>query len=629
MARRRTEKRRPQPGPLRDSSVDRRLWVFFPLLLVATLLAYQPAWHGGRLWDDDGHLTKVELQSADGLRRIWFDVGATQQYYPVVHSAFWMMHAAWGDDTLGYHIANIVLHAASAFLILCILARLRVPAPAFAAFLFALHPVQVESVAWMTELKNCLSGVLYLAAALVYLRFDEARDRRRYTIALVLFVLAVLAKSVTATLPAALLIVFWWQRGRIRWREDVAPLLPFFVVAIVGGSLTTWMERTQIGAQGTDFRFSFLERCLIAGRVVWFYLAKLVWPANLMFNYPRWTIDAAVWWQYLFPLMLAATLAALWMIRRRTRAPLAALLFFCVTVAPAMGFVDVYPFRFSFVADHFQYLACIGVFALAAAGAGLAAGRLRLAPAVAAVAMALIVAPLSALTFAYSRQYVDADTLYRETLARNPDSWLAHFNLAVDMSSAGRTDEAIREYRDTIRIKPDYVETYNNLGALLEGRGQFADAANQYRKALSLNQHLAFTHNNLGKVLVKLGRPDEAIAQLKQAIVIDASFAAAHANLGSAFAQTGRLPDAIAEYTATVRLDPTSWVYRANLGMLLTRAGKREEAIQQLQEAARLNPSEPALRAALTDAEQGAGQGPKGRGQDGSDRRAQPSIDRH
>ena len=234
--------------------------MLFAALLATTLLAYQPAWHGGVLWDDDAHITAPALQSTEGLRRIWFDIGATQQYYPLAHSAFWVIHRLSGDNTLGYHLTNIFLHASSALLIALILRRLKVPGAELAAALFALHPVHVESVAWITELKNTLSGVLYLSAALVYLTFDERRRWSRYALALGLFALALLSKTVTASLPAALLIVIWWQRGRIDWRRDVTPLAPFFVLGLASGLTTAWVERTFIGAHGAEFQFTFVER---------------------------------------------------------------------------------------------------------------------------------------------------------------------------------------------------------------------------------------------------------------------------------------------------------------------------------------------------------------------------------
>jgi len=305
------------------------------VIFAVTLLAYLPAMRGGFLWDDDFHVTQPDLQSVEGLKRIWCEMGATQQYYPLLHSAFWVEHRLWGDSVVGYHLTNILLHAAAACLVVAVVRRLihgesspSTPLRAFdpekvaagherrryagvewlAGLIFALHPVCVESVAWISEQKNTLSTIFYLGSALVYLRFDQDRRPSRYFLALGLFVLALLTKTVTATLPAALLVVFWWQRGRLQWIRDVRPLLPWLGLGATAGLLTSWVERTFIGAQGADFTLNLLERCLLAGRVIWFYLGKLVWPADLIFIYPRWAVDAAVWWQYLFP--LAALVAA-------------------------------------------------------------------------------------------------------------------------------------------------------------------------------------------------------------------------------------------------------------------------------------------------------------------------------
>ena len=295
----------------------------------------------------------------------------------MVHSVFWVEHKLWGDATLGYHLVNILLHAFSALLLLKILRQLEISGAWLAAAIFALHPVQVESVAWISELKNTLSGVFYLGSALIYLNFDQTRRLKFYVAALVLFGLGLLSKTVIATLPAALLVVFWWQRGKLSWKQDVRPLLPFFLAGVVMGLFTAWVERKFIGAEGKVFDLTLLERMLIAGRVVWFYLGKLFWPAGLVFIYPRWEVSGTVWWQYLFPAATLLLLAGLWAWRRRNRGPLAALLFFVGTLFPALGFLNVYPFRYSFVADHYQYLAGLGVITVVSAGAAQLLGRWR------------------------------------------------------------------------------------------------------------------------------------------------------------------------------------------------------------------------------------------------------------
>jgi protein O-mannosyl-transferase len=346
-------------------------WFFGLALFVITTLVYMPVWNGQPIWDDNGHLTKPELQSVAGLKRIWIEPGATQQYYPLVHTFFWIAHRLWGNWPYGYHFLSILLHVLSAMLMLRILRQLEIPGARLATALFALHPIQVESVAWISELKNTLSGVFYLSAGLIYLRFRSQTNGRRqstlYAFALGLFVLGLLSKSVIATLPAALLVVFWWKRGELSWKGDFIPLIPFFAFGAASGAVTALVERKFIGAEGADFEFSVLERVLIAGRAFWFYLGKLVWPKDLIFIYPRWHINQTVWWQYLFPLAALGLLLALWLLRRRWRGPLAAFLLYGGTLFPALGFVNVYPFLYSFVADHFQYLACVAPLTLAAA----------------------------------------------------------------------------------------------------------------------------------------------------------------------------------------------------------------------------------------------------------------------
>ena len=321
------------------------MWLAFPALLLAVLIAYQPAWHGGVLWDDERHLTSVDLQGLGGLGRIWFEIGATQQYYPLLHSAFWVLHRFFGDSTLGYHLVNIGLHAGSAFLLLLILRRLSAPGAELAAVIFALHPVHVESVAWIAELKNTLSGVMYLGSALAYVHFHYMRRTRSYVLSLVLFVFALLTKSVTAVLPVIIALALWWRHGRLSWRRDLVPLVPFVALATVAGIVTAWIERTLLKAEGSEFAFTFIDRCLIAGRGIWFYLGKLVWPTALLFNYPRWQIDAMAWRQYVYPVAAVCVLVGLWAIRSRLRAPLAAMLMFCASLVPVLGFLNVYPFR--------------------------------------------------------------------------------------------------------------------------------------------------------------------------------------------------------------------------------------------------------------------------------------------
>ena len=602
-----------------------RGWLKGLLLLAAVILVYQPVWHAKPIWDDDAHLTPPGLRSTQGLARIWDEPGATQQYYPLVHSIFWVEYKFWGDATLGYHLINILLHALSALLLWKILQQLQVPGAYLAAAVFALHPVCVESVAWISEIKNTLSGAFYLGATLVYLRFDRTRNWKFYFVTLGLFLLGLMSKTVVATLPAALLVVFWWQRGRLSWKQDVLPLIPFFVVGMGAGLFTAWMEWKFVGARGSQYDFTFVERVLIAGRAIWFYLGKLVWPVDLSFVYPRWQVSQTVWWQYLFPITALLMSAGLWWLSRRSRAPLAAWLFFVGTLFPALGFLNVYPFRYSFVADHFQYLASIGPITLAAAGMALFLGSLtNKRPFLQPIVCGTLLLVLGIASWQQTRMYTDTDTLWRTTIARNPNCWLAYNNLGGYLYNEGRVKEAIEQYQKAIQINPDYtdaldslgvafaaerrfdeaIECYrvslrinpndadvlNNLGVVLADRGRFDDAIENYHKALQISPNDVDALDNLGAALTGKGRFDEALGYYRQAIAIAPNFAAAQNNLGILLAKQGKTAEAIAHYQKAIELNPNCAEFYYNLGNLLATQGRPAEAMRQFRKALEIEP---------------------------------------
>ena len=561
-------KRRPIERKTQTGSVRRYEGL---LILAAVFIAYIPALNGGLLWDDLSHITVPELRSIHGLWRIWTELGATQQYYPMLHSAFWLEHRLWGDSLVGYHVAGVVLHSAAASLLVLILRQLEVRGALFAGLIFALHPVCVESVAWISEQKNTLSAVFYLAAAYVYLR--DPRDPRSlrspdYWLAFALFVCALLSKTVTATLPAALLVVLWWQRGRLDWRRDALPLVPWFAIAAIAGAFTIWFEHDIIGARGADFTLSAVERLLLAGRVVWFYLAKLLWPAGLNFIYPRWSIDASAAWQYLFSIAAVAMAMALGVLAWRqppfapssqtaavgSRGPLAGYLFFVGTLVPVLGFVNVYPFLFSYVADHFQYLASLGVIVPVASILVLSSPRLGVA--LQSVLATMFLVMLGMLTWNRSAVFGDAETLYRDAIARNPQAWMAYQNLGTELASRNRLSEAIDAYEGALRARSDFPQAQSNLvlahmklgDAAAEVPDRIPSAIWHYESVLRIQPDHFRAHYNLGTVLLDLPeRHAEAITHLEAAVRMRPENTEAQVNLGVALADIpARSQEAIA-----------------------------------------------------------------------------------
>jgi Flp pilus assembly protein TadD len=472
-----------------------------------------------------------------------------------------------------------------------------VPGAWLAGAIFALHPVHVESVAWISELKNTLSAVCYLGSAISWLRFREDRSRRAYALAFAFFVLALCSKTVTATLPAALLVLAWWKGRPLSFRSDVLPLLPFFALAGCAAIFSIAVERKLVGAEGAAFELSFVERILIAGRAVWFYLGKLLWPARLTFIYPRWRIDPAVPWQYLYPAAAVAALGALWMARGRLRGPIVAALFFVGTLFPALGFFDVYPFLFSFVADHFQYLASLGVIALAASGiAGAVARAPRGRRAAAYGVCGIVLAALALRTWSQSRLYSDKETLYRATIEANPDCWMAYNNLAGALIERGAMAEAGPLAERALQLAPASAEAHNNQALVLRSRGRLDEAISELERAIAIDPTDPGVHYNVATALIARGRADRAAAHLRRALELDPSLPAAHNVLGMLQAKSGGLEEALGHFRAAVELDPAYADAHNNLGIVLAREGNLTLAIAHFRRALELDPTSAEVR---------------------------------
>jgi protein O-mannosyl-transferase len=562
------------------------------LILLATCWVYMPAMSGGKLIDDEGNITPPGLRSINGLYHIWFDPKNTAQYYPLLHTVFWIEHRLWGDSYWSYHLVTLLWHAANVTLIYFILKKLRVPGALLAAAFFALHPVIVESVAWMCEQKNTLSTLFYLGAMSVYLRFDASRHPAQYFAGLGLFAMALLTKTITVTLPIALLLIFWWQRGTLSWRRDVLPLVTFFALGIACGLLTVFVEQSYFHGEEASFTLTPAQRILFAGRGIWFYLSKLIWPVNLYFTYPRWTIDPAQWWQWIYPVAALVTTIFLWTIRNRWRAPLACWLFFCVTLLPGIGLANVYMFTITFVADHMQYLACLGIFVLAAAV--LAQGFAGLPKSMrwsGVAACVVLVGSLAALSHQQSAPYGDAVTYYRMLVAENPDSWLAENNLGMELANRGHYREAMEHYRASLRLKPIYALAHRNLGGLLSNDRRFSEAIKEFRIALEIAPDDPEALYGLGLALSQSGQFKEAIEQLERAVKLEPKYVDAHNILGVTLGSAGMTKKAIAEFRRVLELNSNNADAHNNWGRVLADAGDKPAAIEHFQQAIELNPN--------------------------------------
>ncbi|HEY1602793.1 MAG TPA: tetratricopeptide repeat protein [Pirellulales bacterium] len=587
-------------------------------LVALVLTSYAPVWRAGFIWDDDVYVTEnATLDSLDGLRRIWFELGAVPQYYPLVHTTFWIERHIWGLNPTGFHAINILLHAVNAVLVWRLLLRLRVPGAWLGAALFAVHPVEVESVAWITERKNVLSLALALSSIFCYWRYapaegeSTASDKERtlfYLASLLLFVAALFSKTVVVSMPAVLLVLIWWKRGQIVW-GDVLPLLPFLAVGVSLGLITVWAESHVVGAVGDEWALTSVQRLLLAGRDLWFYAGKLAWPVPLTFFYPRWTIDGREWWQSLFPLAAVTAIAALWLARLLWgRGPLAAILIFAGILVPALGFFDVYPFRYSFVADHFQYHASIALLALAAAGGtSLLARRPDRWQGADHFAAGVVLFALGVLTFCQTFIYYDLETLYADTLEKNPSSWAACTNLSLHYLAVGRRGEAYDMAHLALQIAPNESVPHGNLAALLLSEAirdehaseKLVEAIRSFERAIELNPRNFQAKKGLGYALLKAQRYAEAEAQLRPVLEIMPDDANALYAMGVIREDAGQFAEARAYFEHSLRGKEGDADTQRALGNTLLRLGRLDEAETHLARALALDPHSAATRVDL------------------------------
>jgi tetratricopeptide (TPR) repeat protein len=567
-----------------------RLAIPGALIVFLVFLAYLPALRGGFIWDDDVYVTNNSLLTApDGLRRIWFTLESPSQYFPLTYTVFRIERSLWGLNPTGYHCVNVLLHAINALLAGVLLKRLSVPGAWLAAALFALHPVQVESVAWITELKSVLSLLFILLTLFCWMEFIGERSRRFwYGLALVFYALALFSKTTACTLPAALLLILWLEAKPIDWHR-LAQVVPFLAMGLGMGLLTVWWERFHQDTQGQLIPMSLPERILIASHALWFYAGKLFWPVKLTFNYPRWAIDPANPSAYGWLVMAIGLGAAICFIRRFVgRSVEVATLFYVAMLSPLLGFIMLSTFVFTFVADHYQYVASLGLIALAAAGITIAFKTKPLHKL--AVGGALLLT-LGLLTWRQAGIYRNLETLWRDTLAKNPDSWVAHINLGGLLGNQGRIEEEMEHYRQAIQINPDYYLAYHDLGATLAARGRLDEAIDNYREAIRNISNNPAPLNDLGIALASKGRLDEAIECFRKAIRINPNYSDALGALGIALAAQGRFAEAIENYRKAIRINPNNYTALNDLGAALAAEGQLDEAIGNFRKAIQINPN--------------------------------------
>ncbi|MGB7157158.1 MAG: tetratricopeptide repeat protein, partial [Tepidisphaeraceae bacterium] len=626
------------------ASTQRDFALWAGVLFLLALTVYSPAMRGEFLWDDDDHVShNANLRSLQGLRNIWTKLGelagGTPQYYPLTHTTYWIEYQLFGKGAdaatlspIVFHVTNTLLHAGAATLLWFILRRLRVPGAWLAAAVFAVHPVHSESVAWVSERKNVLSAVFMFASILTYLKFENIGDNEddavsaasspsqrdfggAYALSLALFVCALLSKTVAFSMPAVVLVLTWWKRGRVTVK-DILPLMPFFVIGIGMALLTSYIEKEYvIGAHYAmnDWNLTAVQKLLVAGHAIWFYAFKLLMPFELTFTYPRWDVNPSDPLQWLFVIAAIAVPVALWGLRRRIgRAPLAAVLIYMGVLVPALGFFDVYPMRYSFVADHFQYHASPALIALIVGGLVLGFRRLSRKPQgvdeqspTPYVASGVVLLVLGVLTFRQSFIYADAVTLWRDTVTKNPAAWMAHHNLGYELTdlslqyqkidapeakefSKDLLNEAVGHLGTAVNLRPQHDMAIVHWGRALLAQGKDAEALAKFDEALKVNPQSVEAMTNRGFMLQRMKKPDEAIAAYRQALDMCESGPAQLRGrcgqigqlLGRVLEQAKNPTEAIEAYRRAIKHAPNNNDVRYDLGILLARQGNKADQVE-------------------------------------------------
>jgi tetratricopeptide (TPR) repeat protein len=380
------------------------------------------------------------------------------------------------------------------------------------------------------------------------------------------------------------LLYNWWQRGKLSWREIRLSLI-LGVIGLLSAAHTVYLELYQIGARGQEFTLGLLEHFLLAGRAFLFYIYKLLFPFNLMFFYPRWTITPSQWWQWLFPLTVILVLSGLYLYRRRiTRGPLALFLFYGVSIFPALGFINVYPMKFSFVADHFSYLSTTALFLLlSAAGYSLydrlneqITCRLRYG------LSAILILYLGGYTMRLSLNYKDEMTLWRNLIRKNPQAWIAYSNLGASYAGIGKTEQALALYNQAIQLNPNCNEAYYNRGLIHKNKGSLKEALIDYDQAIQIKPRDTSSYVNRGVVYATLGKAEQALSDYNQAIRLNPRIAEAYYNRGNLFREQGKLKEAIADYTKALEINPDLAIAYNNRGCSFFLLGQHRQALEDL-----------------------------------------------
>jgi tetratricopeptide (TPR) repeat protein len=561
------------------------------LIVGAVVWIYAPAFHGDWIWDDYGYLAShLHLQNPTELWKTWFAPGSLEDYYPVESAVLLVQWHLWHNATLGYHLTNAFLHVVNALLIWRLLGRIGLRHAWLGGLIFAIHPIAVDSVAWIVELKNTLSLPPLLLAMIVYVDYEDFKRDQDYFLALGLFLLSMLCKASVMMFPAVILLYVWWKRGRIG-RDDLKATIPFFLISLLLGLLTACLQH-QGGVPATAIAGGSSRIATVGWEMVYCF-SKVLYPGNLLPIDPSGLVVSPTWFDLLPWLMLVTLLGLLWFNRYGWgRHLVLGIGFFLLNLVPVFAFALMNASTMIWTVDHVVYLPVIGLIGLAVAGWGLLLDRLSASFRLFVLGMtAMVLALLAWQSHSYAKIYLNEETFWRYTIQYNPGSVVAHDNYGSYLFRYGRLTEAEEQLQRAIQIDPAYYPTYHNLGLLLQEKGHFTEAEAQYEKAVGMNPNFADPQNNLGMVLTKMGRLDEAIEHFNAYLRLVPNDTEVHYNLANTLAMAGRLPEAMEQYEEALKLNPDFAEAHYSLGNALVQSSQLSEAATQYEQALRIKPA--------------------------------------
>ena len=586
-----------------DGVSGRKVLLGAIVLVLLTVFVYIPGMQADFIWDDNLLLTHNRMMRADdGIYRFWFTTDAPD-YLPLTWSTLWLEWRWWGEEATGYHVTNTVMHAIGVLLLWAVLRRLRIPGAWLAALIFAIHPVNVASVTWISERKNVLSIIFYLLSIFFYLQFDRQRSVQAYVLAAAMFALALLSKASVVMLPVVLLCCVWWRRRRLSLR-DVAWVAPFLVLAAGISYMTVVLQQTGAIRDEVVRPEGFFSRLAAAGWIPWFYISKVFFPHKLLMIYPRWNVDETVFVSYLPGVALIGVWIVLWMRRKGSaRSPYFMLTYYLALLFPVLGFFDMAFAMHSLVADHLQHLAIIGPIALAV-GVGWSFFK-RKAPAVRAVGIgaAIIVASvLSALAWNQSTRLKDQVSLWEYNLPLNPNAWMGHYNLGTIYAERGHKEkdpqkkarlqqDSLEHLTTATELRPADSPAHNNCGLLLMQMGRTEEALAYLLEAIRLDEQSASARFNSGLAYKVLGRLDEAAASFKEVLHLRPKHHKARYQLAVVLSRSGRLDEALEHFRLLKQIDPNNFEWRTDMGILLMETGRPAAAAAEFNAAMKINPN--------------------------------------